>query len=152
MLFARQRELFFGGGVNLLDPTTPKRGIPALYATDHTKMCVFWSVFDPQKMRRENVNNTDLRIPPRAATYHGQRKRMATVLRTTKPCPNEPGRSEQRDRRGASDEVVCALAHASGFESAGATTAVPMRQLSPASAPEPPERAARRARALEKVS
>ena len=83
-------------------------------------------------MRREYGNNTDLRIPPRAATY-GQ-MRMATVFRSH---PLSVTRA-QRDRRGASDEVVCVLAHAFGFESAGDYGRA-MRPLFPASAPEPPE-------------
>ena len=44
----------------------------------------------------------------------------------------------QRDRRGTSDEVVCVLAHAFGFESAGDYGRA-MRPLCPAPAPEPPE-------------
>ena len=56
----------------------------------------------------------------------------------------------QRDRRGASDEVVCVLAHAFGFESAGdygrANEATLPRLRTPRAA-----RAARRARALAKV-
>ena len=44
----------------------------------------------------------------------------------------------QRDRRGTSDAVVCVLAYAFGFESAGDYGRA-MRPLCPASAPEPPE-------------
>ena len=64
---------------------------------------------------------------------------MATVYRA-RPCSLHAfmPRVAQRDRRGASDEVVCVLAHAFGFESAGDYGRA-MRPLCPASAPEPPE-------------
>ena len=47
-------------------------------------------------------------------------------------------KADGRYRRGTSDEVVCVLAHAFGFESAGDYGRA-MRPFFPASAPEPPE-------------
>ena len=64
------------------------------------------------------------------------------------------GARAQRDRRGTSDEVVCVLAHAFGFESAAdygraneATTLLPRLRAQQQAA-----RAARRARALAKAN
>ena len=75
----------------------------------------------------------------RTVQYHVLYSTKADGNMGTAVLPMSKRTRAQRDRRGTSDEAVCVLAHAPGFESARATTAVPMRPLCPASAPKPPE-------------
>ena len=75
---------------------------------------------------------------------------MARTDRMAYLCSLSQTNRAQRDRRGASDEVVCVLAHAFGFESAddyGRANEAALSRLRARAA-----RDARRARALTKVN